>query len=419
VRAIGVADRLCGTRKKKELAQPATYVTLTGWRGADRDGRVESLPKTLPAKPQLAWKVDLLRPGLGGIAATRKYVVFGDRDALDFHDVWRCLDPATGEQRWEIQVLAIAELDYGNSPRTTGLLVRKFVENEPAQQEDLAFLLGGVGDLVCVKLATGEILWQKNIRQAFRSSRQLAWGYCGSPLLVDNKLIVNPGAAAASLVALDPATGKVLWQRAGANAGYGSLSVATLGGKRQIVGHDATTLGGWDIETGARLWTLTPEVEGDFNVPTPLAIGNRLLVTTENNGTRLYEFDADGVIKPMAVAENRKLKPSMSTPVVVGEQLFCVDRFLYGLDLDRGLQESWRLRDPALGDYAAILADGQRLLVMGKGELLLVDPQRRQVVSRWKAFDETTELYSHAALVGDRLYVRGETSLKCLLLREN
>jgi hypothetical protein len=36
-----------------------------------------------------------------------------------------------------------------------------------------------------------------------------------------------------------------------------------------------------------RLWRLVPAFDGDFNVPTPIAVDGKLLVSTENNGTRL------------------------------------------------------------------------------------------------------------------------------------
>ncbi|MGC8001492.1 PQQ-binding-like beta-propeller repeat protein, partial [Salmonella enterica] len=72
----------------------------------------------------------------------------------------------------------------------------------------------------------------------------------------DGKLILYAGGPQAAIVALDPATGKTIWRAPGNPPGYGSLVVGTLGGKRQLVGHDATSLGGWDIATGRRLWKL-------------------------------------------------------------------------------------------------------------------------------------------------------------------
>ena len=187
---------------------------------------------------------------------------------------------------------------------------------------------------------------------------------------------------------------------------------------RQIVGHDRTTLGGWDPRSGRRLWTLTPPAGGDFNVPTPVVVGDRLLVTTENNGTRLYAFDPQGRIRPQPVARYDDLAPDISTPVVVNGRVFCVWGDMYCLDPAKGLAEISRGEDDDLADYAAVIGGNNRVLVIGAGgRLLLVDAAASQfrVISRLTVFaDGDTELDSHPALVGDRLYLRGETTLACL-----
>ncbi len=376
------------------------------WRGPGRDGRVPSLPRTLGKSPNIQWELPLAQAGLGGIAATTDYVVFGDRDLDDFHDVFRCLNAQTGDLVWEIQRLAIAALDYGNSPRATPLI-----------DGDRAFLASAHGLVLCVQLSDGAVIWEKNLREEFEPAGELPWGYCASPLLIDGKLIVNPGAADASLIAVDAATGNLLWKSPGAAAGYGSFAVGSFKGHRQIVGHDAVSLGGWDVGSGKRLWTVKPSATGDFNVPTPLVINNRLLVVTENNGARLFDFDDDGNVIAEPVAINSKLRPDMSTPVVINGHVFCVNRFLYCLDATNGLNELWRMRDASFGDYAAMFVSPERILIVGNGELLLVPTNgQKQVLSRLRVFEEKLPIYSHAALVGRQMYIRGETRLVCLKL---
>jgi outer membrane protein assembly factor BamB len=350
--------------------------------------------------------VSLAHSGLGGIAASDQFVVFGDRDLDDFHDVFRCVDAKTGEAKWTVQRLAIASLDYGNTPRATPLI-----------DGDRVYCLGALGNLLCVRLGDGHVLWERSLRDEFPLDEPLPWGYCGSPLLVAGKLILAPGSTDASLIALDPVTGETQWKTPGAPPSYGSLTAGELGGRTQIVGHDAETIGGWDVESGHRLWTLRPESPGDFNVPTPLIHEGDLVVVTENNATRRYEFDADGKIRPEPVAVNDRLRSDMSTPVVVGDYLFCVKDFLFCLNLHDGLAEQWRLRDQSIGDYGAILASAERLLVIGKGELLLlgVDGQKR-ILARQRVFDERVNLYSYPALLDDRLYIRGESALRCIRL---
>jgi len=353
------------------------------------------------------WKTSLSSNGLGGIAANDRYVILGYRDFDDFQDVFQCLDAATGTPVWTLQYLAVDTLDYGLSTRAT-----------PSIIDNKVILLGAMGDLHCVELATGKIVWKHNLKSEFKFDGELPWGYCGSPLIVDDKVIVQAGSSDASLVAFDLASGKLVWKVPGPAPSYGSLIVDTFGGKRQIVGHDVTTLGGWDIATGKRLWTLEPEIEGDFNVPTPIQVDGKLLITTENNGTRLYQFQANGQIDPKPIMENRKLHPDMSSPVIVGNRLFCVNRFLYCLDLSQDLEELARVRDETLGDYGAIIASDDRLLVIGDGQLLLVDAKSDDcpIISRLIFSDEKIDTFSHPALVGDRLYLRSGTELSCLPL---
>ena len=69
--------------------------------------------------------------------------------------------------------------------------------------------------MLCIRLADGYVSWEKNFRDDFPLQEDLPWGYCGSPLLVDGKLIVAPGAAEASLIAIEPVSGEIRWKTPG------------------------------------------------------------------------------------------------------------------------------------------------------------------------------------------------------------
>ncbi len=381
-----------------------------GWRGPTRDGRVRFLPQTLPKKAAIVWRKELHRPGLGGIAATEKFVLLGDRDISNTFDEFRCYAADDGKLLWSVQYPAPGQLDFDNMPRATPLIY-----------DNYAYLLGAFGDLTCVELESGETVWRINLVQQFDGDHELVWGLCSSPLVVDGKLIVNPGGPEASVVALDPRTSEVIWQSPGARHAYGSFIVATLGGVRQLVGYDQTSLGGWDIATGHRLWTLKPPKVGDFNVPTPVAADGRLLVTTENNKTRLYDFDKAGRIVPRPLATNDQLAAEISTPIVVGNRAFCVCDDVFCLDLANGLKPIWIGQDKAFGNYAPLIASDHRVLAVGDGgELILIDAlaDEFRIVSRLKLFTEPqssqAQLLSQPALVNTRLYLRGDKELVCV-----
>ena len=381
----------------------------TDWRGADRTAVVDSVPDRLPGQVKTLWRTELTGVGLSGIAATEKRVIVADKDAEKRNDIWRCLRAADGKQQWQVTYPAAGELDYGNSPRAT-----------PVIREGRVYLLGAFGDLHCVRLADGKVVWRMNMLSRFGGKRP-QWGTCAAPLIVDDKLIVNPGGPEASLVALDRRTGRPVWQSPGREAAYASPIVATLGGVRQIVSYDTASLGGWDPATGKRLWELTPPVEGDFNVPTPVAVDGRLLVTSENNGTRLYAFGGDGRIKPKPVAQNDDLAPDTTTPVVMGGRVFANWDDLFCLDLAAGLRPVWQASDEAYMDYATLIGGNGRLMVFTvDGQLLLVkaDGPKHVLLDRRRLYrEQDAEVWSHPALVGDRLYVRNDLDVRCFLMK--
>jgi outer membrane protein assembly factor BamB/ABC-type phosphate/phosphonate transport system substrate-binding protein len=394
-----------------EAPQGEKNTAWPGWLGPQRNGHCDWLPSKLPEPLNVVWRHPLARPGLGGLAATEKYVLLGDRDAANMADVFRCLSTETGAELWAVTYPAPGQLDYDNSPRATPLIVG-----------DRAIFFGAFGDLTCADLATGLPLWRMNIRQQFGAMDELPWGTCSSPLVVDDTVVVNPGAPDASLVALSIADGTVKWQTPGEPQGYGSLNLLKLGGGRQIVGHTQTLLCGWNPETGELLWEYQPPNEGDFNVPTPIEIADQLLVCTENNAARLFAFDESGRIVPEPVAVCETLATDTCTPVARDCRVFCASGQLLTLDANDGLKVLAILKDDAFTDYAPLLISAERLLVQARGgELLLVDTtgDEPRIVSRAHLAadeDRAADLYTAPAIVGTRLFVRTEREVVCVEL---
>ncbi len=362
----------------------------------------------LPKKARVVWEQEFAGGGLAGIAATKSHVVVAGRSPLGTEDLFLCYAADSGKRLWELRYPADGELDYGNSPRATPLI-----------HDGRVYLLGALGHLYCVSLEDGLYEWSRDLFVEFPADERPIWGMCSSPLIVDGQLIINPGAPDAALVALDAETGETLWETPGFPPGYASFIVGTFGNVRQIVGYDKVSLGGWSVKTGKRLWKLVPPQSDDFNVPTPIAVGGRLLVTTENNGTRLYEFAEGGTINPEPVAQNDDLAPDTSTPVVLGNRVFGCWSNLFCLDLDNGLKPIWTGEDQSFRNYVSLIAgEGRVLVTTTTGELLLVDagaPQLR-IISRMRAFEEDSDLHSHPALVGTKLYIRNNDLVRCLEL---
>ncbi|MGZ8901241.1 MAG: outer membrane protein assembly factor BamB family protein [Limisphaerales bacterium] len=393
-----------------EKPKPTAHTNWPDWRGPRRDGRVAALPAKLSSTPKMIWKKAAVNGAVAGLSVSNDRLLVAERDPADEKDVYRCFDAKSGENIWRMSFPAKGNLDYGNAPRAA-----------PVIQGDRAYLLGAFGDLRCVEMADGKVVWQRQLTQEF-SARLPTWGMCAPPLIVDDMLVVNPGGSNASIAALDLATGATRWTTPGAPAAYGAFIRGKFGGRDQIIGYDHGSLGGWDPKSGKRLWQVVPPIQGDFNVPTPIMLNGELLVSTENNGTRSYAFDSAGQIIATPKARFKDLCPDTATPVVTNARLFGVSKErIYCLDA-KTLEQIWMLDEEGLGDHASLLADDQRVLVFTiRGEIILIDAEANHspVISRVNLFSEEVEVYAHPALVGTRLFARGSDSVLCVDLGFN
>lgn len=381
--------------------------TWPRFRGERGDGQVEEFPQK-PLNPKLLWETPLPSQGVGGVAANSDFVVVSSRSADDQKDVFVCLDPVSGTVLWQKEYDAPGQLDYGTSPRSTPLISDPYV-----------YLVGAMGHLHCLDVDSGEVKWQLHLVKDLGGALPI-WGYGWSPLLVEDRLIVLPGGPNCAIAALAPETGKVLWQTPGQPAAYASPIVAHWNNHQQIVAYDRSSLGGWSLDSGKKLWSIKPPAANDFNVPTPLILEDALVVVTENNGLRKYDIDpATGFPNVQPSAQATALKPDAHTPVVCGRQVIAAERELMAFNLDNKLAIDWRIKDRALRQHNSLIAAGNQVLVITQaGELLLVqsDGESGSIIARHKFTGNTKYILSHPALVGDTLYLRAENALQAWVL---
>ena len=333
------------------------------FRGPFRDGSVDWLPTTLPATPKFDWTVTLPSEGIGGLAVAANAVIVSGRDVLDQQDLWTCLDASSGRLLWRLSYPAPGRLDYGNSPRATPLIAN-----------DHAWLLGAFGHLHCVRLSDGHVVWKMAFMAKF-GMPQLTWGLAGSPLLVEDRLIVQPGGPEASLVALKPLTGDLIWATPGLPPGHASIVTTIQNGESQLIGYDKASIGGWSVSTGERLWTIVPEESGDFNVPSPIIHSVGFVVASENNGVREFAPRKDGVPGFDQTRQNPSLSPDCHSPVISGNRLLGIHNGLQCLSLTDGLTSIWRMKDRAFRHYGSLIASKDRVLALTfHEELILIDP---------------------------------------------
>src|SRR5262249_28586442 len=151
-----------------------------------------------------------------------------------------CLDAQTGKELWRTRTGP----GGGDGPRCT-----------PTIDGDYVYALTRQGNLTCLKVADGSILWQKDLKKDFGGRMMSGWDYSESPTIDGDKLICTPGGKQAALIALNKLTGDVYWKcpiPVNAGAGYSSIVSTEVGGIKQYITLLGPELGavGVDAETG-------------------------------------------------------------------------------------------------------------------------------------------------------------------------
>jgi hypothetical protein len=394
------------TSDAKQQEVPAIISVSEGWskwRGAKGDAHVEGLPAAW-SKPERLWRFPLDSNGVGGVALSQEIAVVSSRDIQDRSDLFIALDAQTGVELFRHQYPSALTLDYGNSPRTTPLIL-----------ENQIITLGAGGELTTLDLESGKPIWSKHLVKDL-GGKMPAWGYSASPIVYEDTLIVQAGGPNSALVGLNLETGDVLWRSSGRQAAYSSPILMEKSGIQQLLGCDDKSYGAWSAKDGKRLWELKLPIDRDFNVPSPLIVKDKLFIVSENNGSLLYELpevseDTNGTDQKLKlVAQSDALSHDANSPVTVGNFIASVHEGLVLLDPRKELETVDQWNDPSLHSYASIIVEDERMLVTcsdGVVILLTITDGKIKELGRMQCEESKGDLLAHSAFDQGVFIVRG------------
>ena len=374
----------------------------------------EKLAAAWPAGgPKKLWTYKLGSGYAGPAVAGNRAIVF---HRVEDSEIVEAIDVVSGKSLWKALLPATYRggIDPDLGPRCVPLVA-----------EGRVFAFGAAGDLHCVALENGKALWSRALYVDYGGDE----GYFGAgatPILVGGRVLVNVGGRGAGLVALDPATGKTLWQATDDAASYSSPAAVALAGKDQAIFITRMNCVLADPATG-RVQTLFPfgRRGPTVNAATPLIIGGKLFVTASYGvGAELRTLD--GAAPPQQLwASDDILSSQYATPVERGG-------FIYGIHgrEDQGLAEL-RCIEAATGKVrwsqagygvANVILAGDKLLIVGSaGRLALAKatPERYEELASHQLVRGVARALP--ALSAGRLYVRtgsGGGELHCLAVGE-
>jgi outer membrane protein assembly factor BamB len=379
------------------------------WRGPNRDGisKETGLLKEWPSQgPPLIWKTNGTGQGYSSMAISQgRLFTLGIRGNSEFVIAF---DVATGRPLWVRPHGTPFRNDRGDGPRGT-----------PTIDGDRLYALGANGDLSCLEVSNGQTVWSLNVLQKFGASN-IHWGLSESPLVLDDRVLVNAGGPNASVVALNKKDGSLIWKSQSDKAGYSSAMPLQMDGIPQAIFFTSSRALGLDVRDGRLLWEYSRVANSTANAATPVVRNNRVFLSSDyGTGCALLELKPKG--KEFTVQEiyfNQNMKNHHSSCVLVGDTLYGYSSsILTALRFDDG-QVAWKNR--SVGKGSLIYAEGHLYCFSEKGEVGLVEatPDEYREKGRFSIRQESLPTWSHPVIAGGHLYLRDQDTIYAFDIRE-
>ena len=395
------------------------------YRGKGRTGVVSGPALSLDWEnnpPKLLWK-QLVGNGYAGFCVVNGHLITIEQRVVDNKDVEAvvCYEAKTGHEIWKCSWSGkFDETAGGPGPRAT-----------PTVFDGDVYALGALGRLVCIEGKTGQEKWAV---ETLQENRNLQWAMAGSPLVVGNLVIVNPGTQTEatlnrSVIAYDRKTGAEVWAAGRFPAGYSSPMLVTLKGKQQVLVFDGEGLGSYDPESGKELWRSSWPTQQGINAAQPLVIGeDQVFIASgyQMGGTLLKITEESGKWKASQVWKTKidTMRCKFASPVVHQGNIYGLnDGRMECIDLAKGKRQ-WKDDDRSVrrgGAYGhgQILLWGEQILAITEyGEIVLLDasPSEQQERGRIKGI-EGTRTWNNPALVDGILYLRNDHEMAAFDLK--
>jgi outer membrane protein assembly factor BamB len=224
----------------------------------------------------------------------------------------------------------------------------------------------------------GTLMWKKDfglLDSGFFMVPEAQWGFASSPIIYENRVIVQADVQKGSFVAaLEVSTGKELWRTPRADVPtFSTPAVHVENGRAQVVVNGWKHIGGYDLETGKEVWRMAGG--GDIPVPTPIVSHGLILITNAHGKMSPIYAVKPGATGDISLKEGETSNAGiawsyvrdggyMQTPLVYGDELYvCRDNGVLSVfDVRTGQRHfQGRLADGRTGFSASAVASNGRI----------------------------------------------------------
>ncbi len=404
------------TKTGKSSRPNAVAGNVPGWTqflGPNRGNRsMESglLDRWPDSGPELLWTARNLGEGYSAVSiADGKVFTMGTRNG---REIVLAIDLQTGKELWATPNGEIFRNGQGNGPRST-----------PTYDNGKLYSLGANGDLSCLNAQNGQSVWKQNILSTY-GAQNIQWGISESPLVDGEKVVCTPGGSVATMVALNKQNGSPIWLAkvpGNPKAGYASVVVATIHGRKEYINFCHNGLLGVDAESGKPLWGDNNASNGTANCSSAVVFKDAVFYASGyGTGGALLTFSSRDA-KPTMVYKTNKMKNHHGGMVAV-------DGFIYGSNEQiltclnvRAGKETWEDRLNGDGKGAITYADGRLYFRSEKGPMYLIEANPKEMIIKGR-FDQPersgNQAWARPVVANGKLFLRDQDILLCYDVRK-
>lgn len=376
------------------------------YRGANRDGVYRDAIKTNWSGLTPVWKQPI---GAGWasfvVGEGRAYTIEQRRG----QEVVAAYDLQTGREIWTQGWNAFFQESMGgDGPRAT-----------PTYSEGRVYALGATGEFRALDAKNGKQLWGKNILSDAGASN-IQWGMSAAPLVVDDKVIVQPGGSNNnSIIAYNKNNGAIAWKSLNDEASYTSPMLVMLAGKRQILTVTASRAVGLAPENGSLLWDYSWSNSASINVSQPIVVdSNRVFISSGyGKGAALFEVAGNGgKFASKTIWENNNMKNKFQSSVLLNGYIYGLDEgILSCIDVNTG-ERKWKSGRYGYGQL--VLANGHLIIIAEDGRLVLVraTPEKHEELTQIQALQGRS--WNVPTIANGKLLIRNGSDMACFNLSQ-
>lgn len=360
--------------------------------------------------PRKLWSLDV-GEGYAGAAVWNGRVFIMDYDREKKHEALRAVSLADGKEIWRYSFPNTVKRDHGVT-RTV-----------PSVSSNYVVAIGPKCHVLCVDTATGALKW--SIDMAKDHGTVVPPWYTGQCPLVDgDRVILAPAGPKTLLMAVDQATGKVLWDTPNPHEWkmtHSSVMPVQFAGKRMYVYCGSGGVAGVAAEDGAPLWDTKDWKISLATVPCPIDVGGGRIFLTGgyNAGSLMLQLKADGERVVPEIAWRVKAEVFGATqhaPIFAGEHLYGIradGRFVcLGLD-GKVVWTSEPGSNFGLGAFCIVNDVIFALNDSGTLHMMEANPIAFKFLAKAKVLDGP-EAWGPLAFAGGRLIARDLNHMVCL-----